>query len=142
VAGLKGAPALAQAVDAEFLYELLKRASTLMQEEIQRLDGLVIQGSGAYLTALFGAPMAHEDHTIRALHAALGLQQALASYADELQRTRAMTLDVGVLAARIDRLSSEVKRLLQTAAVIGTEVPVALLGAIAELSVVDFNSFL
>jgi class 3 adenylate cyclase len=96
VAGLKGVPVLAQAVDAEVLYELLNRASTLMQEEIQRLDGLVIQGSGEHLTALFGAPMAHEDHPIRALHAALGLQQALAGYADELQRTRAITLDVGV----------------------------------------------
>jgi hypothetical protein len=40
--------------------------------------------------------MAHEDHTIRALHAALGLQQALSAYANELQRTRAITLDVGM----------------------------------------------
>jgi class 3 adenylate cyclase/tetratricopeptide (TPR) repeat protein len=96
VAGLKGVLALAQAVDAEVLYELLNRSSTLMQEEIQRLDGLVVQGSGEHLTALFGAPMAHEDHTIRALHAALGLQQALAAYADELQHARVITLDVGV----------------------------------------------
>lgn len=96
VAGLKGVTALAQAVDAEVLYELLTRAATLMRDAVQRLEGCVTQCTGDHLIALFGAPIAQEDHVIRALHAALGIQQALATYADELRHTQGMTLDFGV----------------------------------------------
>ena len=48
--------------------------------------------------ALFGAPLAHEDHVIRALHAALGIQRVFATYAEELRRLRGMSvaLRIGV----------------------------------------------
>ena len=96
VAGLKGVTALAQAVDAEVLYDLLNRAATLMRGEVQRLEGYVTQCTGEHCIALFGAPIAHEDHVVRALHAALGIQRVLAPYADELRRTRAITLELGL----------------------------------------------
>jgi hypothetical protein len=67
-----------------------------MRDEVQRLEGYVTQCLGDHLIALFGVPMAQEDHVVRALHAALGIQRALAAYANELRRTRAMVLDLGV----------------------------------------------
>lgn len=41
-------------------------------------------------------PIAQEDHVVRAVHAALGIQRVLAAYADELWRTRAITLELGL----------------------------------------------
>jgi class 3 adenylate cyclase/DNA-binding winged helix-turn-helix (wHTH) protein/tetratricopeptide (TPR) repeat protein len=96
VAGVHGVAALAQAVDAEALYELLTQASTLMRDAVQGVEGYVTRCTGDALIALFGVPLAHEDHAIRALQAALGLQRAFAAYADEVQRTRAITLHLGV----------------------------------------------
>jgi class 3 adenylate cyclase len=96
VAGLKGVTALAQVVDAEVLYDLLTQSATLMRDEVQRLGGYVTRCTGEHLIALFGAPMAQEDHVVRALHAALGLQRALAAYTDELRHARAITLDLGM----------------------------------------------
>jgi class 3 adenylate cyclase/tetratricopeptide (TPR) repeat protein len=96
VAGLKGVTALAQMLDAEVLYELLQRAATVMRQEVQRLEGYVTQCTGEHLIALFGAPVAQEDHVMRALHAALGIQRAFAALAEDLQRARAMRLDLGL----------------------------------------------
>jgi class 3 adenylate cyclase len=93
---LKGVTALAQAVDAEVLYDLLHRAAALMRGEVQRLEGYVTRCTGEHCIALFGAPIAQEDHVVRALHAALGIQRVLAAYADELRRTRAITLELGL----------------------------------------------
>ena len=96
VAGLRGATALAQAVDAEVLYDTLQPALALMRGEVERFGGVVIHRTGFHLTALFGTPIAQEDHAIRALHAALGMQRVFAAYADELQRTQAVALDMGM----------------------------------------------
>src|SRR5947207_9032076 len=59
-----------------------------MLAEIHRYEGTVNQFLGDGLMALFGAPLAHEDHAQRAAHAALATQQALARYRDDLQGTR------------------------------------------------------
>src|SRR5262249_207421 len=58
----------------------------VMLTEIHRYEGTVNQFLGDGLMALFGAPIAHEDHPLRALHAALGIQRALATYRDRLRR--------------------------------------------------------
>jgi len=96
VAGLHGVMTLAQAVEAEELYALLRRAAALMRAEVERFAGMVTQCTGDRLVALFGAPLAQEDHVVRALQAALGLQQAIAALADELRHTRALELMPGV----------------------------------------------
>src|SRR5262249_13048329 len=56
----------------------------LMMEAVHRYDGYVAQSTGDGIFALFGAPIAHEDHPQRALHAALAMQGELHRYADRL----------------------------------------------------------
>jgi class 3 adenylate cyclase len=96
VAELRGVMALAQAVEAEDLYVLLRRAAALMREEVERFEGAVTQCTGDRLVALFGAPLAQEDHVVRALQAALGLQRAVAAFADAVRHTRTLELMPGV----------------------------------------------
>jgi DNA-binding winged helix-turn-helix (wHTH) protein len=90
--GVKGIPALAQTLDPEVLPAVLRRLFDLMRAEVERLEGRVSLATGDVLRAAFGAPIAHGDHTVRALHAALGIQQAFAAFAHDLQRTQGVTL--------------------------------------------------
>ena len=102
-ADLQDSTALAQAVDPEVLHDVLEGVFELMLAEVHRLEGTINQFTGDGIMALFGAPMAHEDHAIRALHAALGMQQAFAAYADRLHRTRgiALALRIGLHAGPV-----------------------------------------
>src|SRR5207247_50502 len=67
-----------------------------MLAEIHRYEGTVNQFLGDGLMALFGAPVAHEDHARRAALAALGLQRTLAAYRETLQRTRSIDFRVRI----------------------------------------------
>jgi class 3 adenylate cyclase len=57
----------------------------LMMAAVHRYGGYVAQSTGDGIFALFGAPVAHEDHPQRALHAALAMQEELRRYADRLR---------------------------------------------------------
>jgi class 3 adenylate cyclase/tetratricopeptide (TPR) repeat protein len=85
---------LAERLDPEDVHALINHAFELMLAEIHAYEGTVNQFLGDGLMALFGAPVAHEDHALRAAHAALGLQRALARYRDELARTRGVQFRV------------------------------------------------
>jgi class 3 adenylate cyclase len=102
-ADLEDSTALAQAVDPEVLHEVLDGVFELMLAEVHRLEGTINQFTGDGIMALFGAPIAHEDHAIRALHAALGMQRAFAAYAGHLRRTRglAVALRIGLHAGPV-----------------------------------------
>ena len=56
----------------------------LMMAAVHRYGGYVAQSTGDGIFALFGAPVAHEDHPQRALHSALAMQEELHRYADHL----------------------------------------------------------
>jgi class 3 adenylate cyclase len=90
--GIKGIPALAQALDPEVFPAVLHRLFDLMRLEVQRVEGRVNLVTGDALRAVFGAPIAHEDHAVRALHAALGLLQVFAAFAADLRRTQGIIL--------------------------------------------------
>jgi class 3 adenylate cyclase/DNA-binding winged helix-turn-helix (wHTH) protein/tetratricopeptide (TPR) repeat protein len=96
--GLKGVPALAHAVDPEALPTMLGRLFDLMRAGIQRFEGHVSLTTGNGLQAVFGAPVAYEDHAVRALHAASEVCRAFAAFADDLLRTQgiALTLCLGL----------------------------------------------
>ena len=55
-------------------------------DEIHRYEGTINQFTGDGVMALFGAPITHEDHAVRALHAAIGIQASLRRYGEEIER--------------------------------------------------------
>ena len=67
-----------------------------MMEAVHRYEGTVNQVMGDGIMALFGAPLAHEDHAVRACYAALRMQEAIRRYADEIQRTTASRSQIRV----------------------------------------------
>ncbi|HXH13782.1 MAG TPA: AAA family ATPase [Alphaproteobacteria bacterium] len=91
-AGVRGLTALAQGHDPEAWHERLTRLFDGLRAEVQRVGGLVSQVTGEELIALFGAPIAQEDHAVRALLAALGMQRAFAASAAALPGPQALTL--------------------------------------------------
>src|SRR3989304_5179648 len=72
--------------------------SELMLAEVHRYEGTVNQFTGDGIMALFGAPLALEDHAARAVEAALAIQEAMGKVGDELQRSRGqrVALRIGV----------------------------------------------
>jgi class 3 adenylate cyclase len=89
-----GFTALSERLDPEDVHQLMNRAFELMLAEVHRYEGTVNQFLGDGIMALFGAPIAHEDHARRAVHAALGIRKALEQYQDDLHRRRGITFQV------------------------------------------------
>src|SRR5262244_1807903 len=83
-----GFTSLSEQRDPEDIHAFMTRAFDLMLGEVHRYEGTVNQFLGDGIMALFGAPLAHEDHAQRAVHAALGIRRALESYRAELQGQR------------------------------------------------------
>jgi class 3 adenylate cyclase/tetratricopeptide (TPR) repeat protein len=79
---------LAEQVDPEDWHQILDRFFQILAGGIHRFGGTVNQYTGDGIMALFGAPIAHEDHAHRACSAALHLAVELRRYAEELKRTR------------------------------------------------------
>src|SRR5215470_5617471 len=93
-ADVKGSMELAEQVDPEAWHRIMDRFFQLLAEGVHRFEGTVNQYTGDGIMALFGAPIAHEDHAQRACWAALHLQESLRAYADELRRTRGLNFSV------------------------------------------------
>src|SRR6266849_240009 len=70
-ADIKGSTELMEDIDPEEARAVIDPALKLMIEAVRRYDGYVVQSTGDGIFALFGAPVAHEDHPQRALYAAL-----------------------------------------------------------------------
>jgi class 3 adenylate cyclase len=102
-ADVKGSMELAEQIDPEKWHTILERFFEILTEGVHRFEGTVNQYTGDGIMALFGAPIAHEDHAQRACHAALHLGEALRTYADELRRTHTLSF-----AARIGLNSGDV----------------------------------
>ena len=84
-ADIKGSTELMRDLDPEEARAIIDPALQLMMEAVHRYDGYVVQSTGDGIFALFGAPVAHEDHPQRALHAALAMQRGVASHAERLR---------------------------------------------------------
>ena len=95
-ADLKGSTELIRDLDPEAAQQLLDPALRHMMDAVHRFEGTVNQVLGDGIMALFGAPIAHEDHALRACYAALAMQSALQRYADEVRRTHGLTLQLRV----------------------------------------------
>src|SRR5262249_15968848 len=85
-ADLKGSMELLADRDPEEARKILDPVLELMMEAVHRYEGTVNQVMGDGIMALFGAPVAHEDHAVRACYAALRMQEAVKTYADQIRR--------------------------------------------------------
>lgn len=83
-ADIKGSTELEQNLDPEEARAIVDPALRLMIEAVRRYDGYIVQSTGDGIFALFGAPIAHEDHPQRALYAALRMQTEMRQYSARL----------------------------------------------------------
>jgi len=95
-ADLKGSMELLADRDPEEARKLLDPVLEHMMEAVHRYEGTVNQVMGDGIMALFGAPLAHEDHAVRACYAALRMQEAVRRYSDELRRGQGVEVQIRV----------------------------------------------
>jgi class 3 adenylate cyclase/tetratricopeptide (TPR) repeat protein len=95
-ADVKSSMDLQQAVDPEEWHRILDRFFQILADGVHRFEGTVNQYTGDGIMALFGAPIAHEDHAQRACYAALQLGDAVREYARELRRERGLDFSMRV----------------------------------------------
>jgi class 3 adenylate cyclase len=91
-ADMKGSLELLADCDPEEARQLLDPVLDRMMVAVHRYEGTVNQIMGDGIMALFGAPIAHEDHAIRACYAALAMQAALRRYSEEVRRTHGLAV--------------------------------------------------
>jgi class 3 adenylate cyclase/tetratricopeptide (TPR) repeat protein len=95
-ADIKGSTELEQDLDPEEARAIVDPALKLMIDAVRRYDGYVVQSTGDGIFALFGAPVAHEDHPQRALYSALRMQEELKRYSARLRETGNLPLEARV----------------------------------------------
>jgi class 3 adenylate cyclase len=95
-ADLKSSMELLADRDPEEARAILDPVLERMMAAVHRYEGTVNQVMGDGIMALFGAPIAHEDHAVRACYAALALQAALRRYSNEVRRTHGLPVDFRV----------------------------------------------
>src|SRR5438034_10200754 len=95
-ADLKGSMELIANRDPEEARKLLEGVVERMMAAVHRYEGTVNNVMGDGIMALFGAPLAHEDHAVRACYAALEMQDSVRRYADEVPRTEGVAVPIRV----------------------------------------------
>src|SRR5271167_51475 len=102
-ADIKGSMELMEDLDPEEARAIVDPALRLMIDAVHRYDGYIVQSTGDGIFALFGAPVAHEDHPQRALYAALRMQEELKRYSTRLREAGNLPIEarVGVNAGEV-----------------------------------------
>src|ERR1700756_4850184 len=95
-ADLKGSTELIRDLDPEQAQALLDPALHAMMDAVHRFEGTVNQVLGDGIMAPFGAPVAHEDHAVRACYAALAMQTGPRRYAEEVRRSHGLEIQARV----------------------------------------------
>ncbi|HKN59652.1 MAG TPA: adenylate/guanylate cyclase domain-containing protein [Candidatus Acidoferrales bacterium] len=95
-ADIKGSTELEQDLDPEEARTIVDPALKLMIDAVRRYDGYIVQSTGDGIFALFGAPVAHEDHPQRGLYAALRMQEELKRYSAKLRETGNLPIEARV----------------------------------------------
>ncbi|MGO9020364.1 MAG: adenylate/guanylate cyclase domain-containing protein [Syntrophobacteraceae bacterium] len=86
-ADVANSTAMFEKIDPEAVHEIMDRCFRLLIDEIHRYEGTINQFLGDGVMALFGAPIAHEDHAQRACYAALAIRKALEPYGESLKNS-------------------------------------------------------
>jgi len=95
-ADIKGSMELMESLDPEDARAIVDPALKLMIDAVHRFDGYLVQSTGDGIFALFGAPVAHEDHPQRALYAALRIQDEIPRYAAKLREAGHIPIEARV----------------------------------------------
>ncbi len=95
-ADIKGSMELIQDLDPEEARKIIDPALKLMIDAVHQYSGYVVQSTGDGIFALFGAPLAHEDHPQRALYAALRLQEEMRRYTTKLRQAGKLPIEARV----------------------------------------------
>ena len=95
-ADMKGSMELLADRDPEEARKILDPVLEHMMEAVHRYEGTVNQVMGDGIMALFGAPLAHEDHAVRACYAALRMQESVNRYAEGVRRTEGIPIQIRV----------------------------------------------
>jgi class 3 adenylate cyclase/predicted ATPase len=95
-ADIKGSMELMEDLDPEEARAIVDPALKLMIDAVRRYDGYIVQSTGDGIFALFGAPVAHEDHPQRALHAALRMQDEMRRYSAKLRQAGQLPVEARV----------------------------------------------
>jgi class 3 adenylate cyclase len=95
-ADIKGSTELEQDLDPEQGRAIVDPALKLMIDPVRRYDGYIVQSTGDGIFALFGAPVAHENHPQRALYAALRMQEELKHYSARLREAGNLPIEARV----------------------------------------------
>lgn len=90
--------AMSEKLDPEEVHQIMDGHFKLLIHEIYRYEGIITQFMGDGIMALFGAPLAYEDHAQRACHAALSIRGAIQKYAEKIQRQYGLefTMRIGI----------------------------------------------
>jgi adenylate cyclase len=95
-ADVMGSMDMAEQVDPDEWREIMQRFFSLLSDGVRRFEGTVDKFTGDGIMALFGAPVAHEDHAARACFASLQIGELVNEYATELRRGRGLNFSVRV----------------------------------------------
>jgi class 3 adenylate cyclase len=95
-ADIKGSMELMEDLDPEEARAIIDPVLHLMIEAVRRYDGYIVQSTGDGIFALFGAPVAHEDHPQRALYAALRMQEEMRRYSARLRESGNLPIEARV----------------------------------------------
>jgi class 3 adenylate cyclase len=95
-ADIKGSVEMMAGLDPEEARAIVDPALQLMMDAVHRYEGYVAQSRGDGIFALFGAPIAQEDHARRALYAALRIQEDIRRYSDRLRIEKGVPLAIRV----------------------------------------------
>jgi class 3 adenylate cyclase/tetratricopeptide (TPR) repeat protein len=95
-ADIKGSMELIAKRDPEDAQNILDPVLARMIEAVHRYEGTVSRVMGDGIMALFGAPLAQEDHAVHACYSALRMQETITRYADEVQRSQGVPITIRV----------------------------------------------
>src|ERR1700756_4502349 len=95
-ADIKGSMELMEDLDPEEARAIVDPALKLMIDAVHRYAGYIVQSTGDGIFALFGAPVAHEDHPQRALYSALRMHEAMRHYGERLRAEKGLNLQLRI----------------------------------------------
>jgi len=85
-ADVAGYTSMSEKLDPEEVHQIMEGCFQILMDEIHRYEGTIDKFTGDGVMALFGAPLAHEDHAQRACYAALAIQKALETYGHKVEK--------------------------------------------------------